>query len=88
MILVRLKVLNPTTKMTTPSEFDFKKNKETQLDLSIIFQYGGFLKSGYPKIINLVALSIINHPFGGTSIHGNPHIAMGQKPDILLFTSR
>jgi hypothetical protein len=29
---------------------------------------------GTPKSCILIGFSIINHPFGGTTIYGNPHI--------------
>ena len=37
--------------------------------------YGGFLEWWYPQIIHLfIGFSIINHPFGGTTIYGNTNI--------------
>ena len=36
--------------------------------------YGGFLNRGTPKSCILMGLSLINHPFGGTPILGNPHM--------------
>ena len=36
---------------------------------SLIF---GFLKRGYPQIIHFYRISIINHPFWGSTICGNP----------------
>ena len=36
--------------------------------------YGGFLKWRYPQIIHLKGFSLINHPFWGNPIYGNPHI--------------
>ena len=38
------------------------------------YEYGGFLKCGFPQIIHLNGLFIINHPFWGTTIYGNLHI--------------
>ena len=50
-----------------------------------ITPYGGFQK-GSPKSSILIGFSLVNHPFWGTSIYGNPHIApdaektRGQSP--------
>ena len=38
---------------------------------------------GTPKSSILMGLSIINHPFGGTTIYGNPYILQGKN--TLLF---
>ena len=38
--------------------------------------YGWFRKEWYPQIIHLTGFSIINHPFWGTPIFGNPHILL------------
>ena len=35
---------------------------------------GGFLNQGYPKSSILVGFSLINQPFGGTTIYGTPHM--------------
>ena len=35
---------------------------------------------GTPKSSILTGFSIINHPFWGTSIFGNPHIVDGRNP--------
>ena len=46
--------------------------------------YGGFLKQGYPQIIHFqMVFSLINHPFWGAPISGNPHICSF----LQLFTS-
>ena len=37
-----------------------------------------FENSGTPKSSILIGFSIINHPFWGTPIFGNPHINMGR----------
>ena len=37
--------------------------------------FGAFHKWGYPQIIHIsMGFSLINHPFGGTPIYGNPHL--------------
>ena len=50
--------------------------------------YGCFLKEGYTQIIHfrsmLVEFSIINHPFWGAPIYGNPHIPLSLR--FLLLT--
>ena len=38
------------------------------------FTKGCFLNGGTPKSSILIGFSIINHPFWGTTILGNPHI--------------
>ena len=49
--------------------------------------------SGTLKSSILIGFSIINHPFWGTTIFGNPHILAGsypnegmQKHDLLIYT--
>ena len=38
--------------------------------------------SGIPKSSILIGISIINHPFWGTTILGNPHIANSQQNSV------
>ena len=50
--------------------------------------YGGFLKLGVPPnhpFIN--GFSLINHPFGGTSLYGNPHMSDSLGPGNFSRTS-
>ena len=45
-------------------------------DIPLHHHIGGFLKQGYLQIIYFrLGFSIRNHPFWGTTIYGNPHIA-------------
>ena len=48
-----------------------------QDDMLILFPWDDMdvsENSGTPKSSNLIGFSIINHPFGGTTIYGNTHI--------------
>ena len=45
--------------------------------------HGGVHKWGTPVIIHFDGISIVNQPFGGTPIYGNPHIKL---TEINLFT--
>ena len=57
--------------LLTVSESMQSKRSISQTKIS----YGGFLKQGYPQVIHFRwGFSIINGPFLGTPIHGNPHI--------------
>ena len=46
-----------------------------QCQYTLLFYYMDVSKnSGIPQIIHLIGFSIINHPFWGTTIVGNPYI--------------
>ena len=46
----------------------------SSLAWNIMSQYGGFLKWGTPRSSSLMGFSIINQPFRGTPMYGNPHM--------------
>ena len=40
---------------------------------------------GTPKSSSLIGFSIINHPFWGTPMFGNPHIDVGDVDKMMLI---
>ena len=45
-----------------------------------IFHMRVSINGGTPKSSTLIGFSLINHPFWGTPIYGNPHMAYPPKP--------
>jgi len=44
------------------------------------------INGGTPKSSTLIGFSLINHPFGGTPIYGNPHMIIIDPKTIFFFT--
>ena len=69
----------------TASQVDGKTRKTTAIIWLPSFYIGVSKNSGTPKSSILIGFSLINHPFWGTPIFGNTHMAWKSKFDVCFI---